>query len=36
MRILGLETHTEWDSKAVEEIFQTAAVASAAPPAKKQ
>ena len=25
MRILGLETHTEWDSKAVEEIFQTAA-----------
>lgn len=36
MRILGLETHTEWDSKAVEEIFQTAAAASAAPPAKKQ
>jgi len=35
MRILGLETHTEWDSKAVEEIFQTAAVASTAPPAKK-
>ncbi len=35
MRILGLETHTEWDSKAVEEIFQTAAVASAALPAKK-
>ena len=24
MRILGLETHTEWDSKPVEEIFQTA------------
>ncbi|TKS60066.1 MAG: hypothetical protein EWM72_01654 [Nitrospira sp.] len=36
MRILGLETHTEWDSKAVEEIFQTAAAASAAPPSKKQ
>lgn len=35
MRILGLETHTEWDSKAVEEIFQTAAVTAAAPPAKK-
>ncbi|HSN05370.1 MAG TPA: alkaline phosphatase family protein [Nitrospira sp.] len=29
MRILGLETHTEWDSKAVEEIFQAAAVAPA-------
>lgn len=28
MRILGLETHTEWESKAVEEIFQTAAAAS--------
>ena len=26
MKILGLETHTEWESKAVEEIFQTAAV----------
>lgn len=26
MRMLGLETHTEWDSKPVEEIFQTAAV----------
>jgi len=25
MKILGLETHTEWESKAVEEIFQTAA-----------
>jgi hypothetical protein len=35
MRILGLETHTEWDSKAVEEIFQTTAVASATSPAKK-
>jgi hypothetical protein len=26
MKILGLETHMEWESKAVEEIFQTAAV----------
>lgn len=25
MKILGLETHTEWESKAVEEIFLTAA-----------
>ncbi len=25
MRMLGLATHTEWDSKAVEEIFRTAA-----------
>lgn len=24
MKILGLETHTEWESNAVEEIFQTA------------
>jgi hypothetical protein len=24
MRALGLETHTEWDSHAVEEIFKTA------------
>ncbi len=36
MRILGLETHTEWDSKAVEEIFQAAAVAPAAASSKKQ
>lgn len=36
MRILGLETHTEWDSKAVEEIFQTAAVALSPAPTKKQ
>jgi predicted AlkP superfamily pyrophosphatase or phosphodiesterase len=36
MRILGLETHTEWDSKPVEEIFQTAAVVSSASPAGKQ
>ncbi|MGQ0667952.1 MAG: alkaline phosphatase family protein [Nitrospiraceae bacterium] len=35
MRILGLETHTEWDSKAVEEIFQAAAVTSAVTPPKK-
>jgi hypothetical protein len=26
MRILGLETHTEWESKPVEEIFKTAAL----------
>lgn len=31
MRILGLETHTEWDSKAVEEIFQAAAPSAALP-----
>ena len=36
MRILGLETHTEWESKAVEEIFQAAAVAPAAASSKKQ
>jgi len=30
MRILGLETHTEWESKAVEEIFQAAAAPVAA------
>jgi arylsulfatase A-like enzyme len=24
MRTLGLQTHTEWESQAVEEIFQTA------------
>jgi arylsulfatase A-like enzyme len=24
MRALGLETHTEWDSHAIEEIFKTA------------
>jgi hypothetical protein len=28
MRILGLETHTEWDSKVVEEIFLTGAAPS--------
>lgn len=36
MRILRLETHTEWDSQVVEEIFQTtAAVQSSVPRAKK-
>lgn len=35
MRILGLETHTEWDSKVVEEIFMTNAVASAPHPTTK-
>ncbi|MDF0673945.1 MAG: alkaline phosphatase family protein [Nitrospira sp.] len=35
MRILGLNTHTEWDSKVVEEIFKTAAATSAMPPVKK-
>jgi hypothetical protein len=35
MRILGLETHTEWDSKPVEEIFKTAAVSTAATPKKQ-
>jgi Type I phosphodiesterase / nucleotide pyrophosphatase len=36
MRILGLETHTEWESKAVEEIFQAAAVTPTAASSKKQ
>ena len=35
MRILGLDTHTEWDSTAVEEIFQPAAAASTGSSAKK-
>ncbi len=35
MRILGLETHTEWESKAVEEIFQAAAVEPAAASSRK-
>lgn len=35
MRILGLETHTEWESKSVEEIFQAAAVAPTAASSKK-
>lgn len=30
MRILGLETHTEWESRPVEEIFKPAAVSAAA------
>jgi hypothetical protein len=36
MRILGLETYTEWDSRAVEEIFQTAAVSTSDPTTKKR
>ncbi len=36
MRILGLETHTEWESRAVEEIFQTAAVSTADASEKKR
>lgn len=36
MRILGLDTHTEWESKAVEEIFQSAAAVPAATSSKKQ
>ncbi len=35
MRILGLDTHTEWDSTAVEEIFQPAAASSTGPSARK-
>lgn len=35
MRILGLETHTEWESKAVEEIFQAAAAEPAAASSRK-
>ncbi len=36
MKILGLETHTEWESKAVEEIFQTAAATPAIRSLKKR
>lgn len=36
MKILGLETHTEWESKAVEEIFQTAAATPTVRPIKKR
>lgn len=37
MRILRLETHTEWDSQVVEEIFQTAAATqNSVPRAKKR
>jgi arylsulfatase A-like enzyme len=35
MRILGLDTHTEWDSTVVEEIFQPAAASSTGSSAKK-
>ncbi|OQW57261.1 MAG: hypothetical protein BVN28_13085 [Nitrospira sp. ST-bin4] len=35
MRILGLDTHTEWDSTAVEEIFQPGAASSTGSSAKK-
>lgn len=33
MRLLGLETHTEWESTAVEEIFQSTAIPSTGSPA---
>jgi hypothetical protein len=36
MRILGLETHTEWDSKAVEEIFKTVEVSRTMPTVRKK
>ncbi len=36
MRILGLQTHTEWDSKAVEEIFQASAATPTVSRAKKR
>ncbi|MBS0183658.1 MAG: alkaline phosphatase family protein [Nitrospira sp.] len=36
MKILGLETHTEWESKAVEEIFKTAAATPTVQPLKKR
>ena len=36
MKILKLETHTEWESKAVEEIFETAAATPTARPLKKR
>lgn len=35
MRILGLETHTEWDSQPVNEIFKTAALPTAGSTTKK-
>jgi predicted AlkP superfamily pyrophosphatase or phosphodiesterase len=35
MRLLGLETHTEWESKAIEEIFHAAAMAPAAASSKR-
>jgi predicted AlkP superfamily pyrophosphatase or phosphodiesterase len=36
MRIFRLETHTEWDSQVVEEIFQTTAAAQNSAPRAKQ
>lgn len=36
MRMLQLETHTEWDSKVVEEIFQAETVPHPVPRAKKR
>ncbi len=36
MKILKLETHTEWESQAVEEIFETAAAIPTARPRKKR
>ncbi len=36
MKILRLETHTEWESKAVEEIFQTVAATPTVRPLKKR
>lgn len=36
MKILGLETHTEWESKVVEEIFQPAAATPTVQPIKKR
>lgn len=35
MRTLGLETHTEWESHAVEEIFQTASATAISPSTKR-
>ena len=35
MRTLGLETHTEWESHAIEEIFQTASATTVSPSAKQ-
>jgi hypothetical protein len=36
MRILRLETHTEWDSQIVEEIFQPPATAQKSMPRAKK
>ena len=36
MKILKLETHTEWESQVVEEIFETAAATPTARPRKKR